>query len=326
MYSIGRLDKTRIPQLVEYNKRAYTERAGKAQELIDFWLSRDDKAYNDIIVVERNNELYGQVFFSKMFFYYKGERIDSYWNFDLIVDEVLRKEERGLDLMQYYIKEYPEYYCTGCGPLAVKLNLALGVKMLGDIRKYVSIVNPLWFPTAVFRGKVDVSKYPEKIGKNWRKVGSVLEMPQLGKPYNENMLEIGRDNDFMCWRFFSGYHPYSVYVDGNTGDYFVLTTTVQKHITALVLVDFRCSLASKEAFDEIVKATNKVANHIHVPMVICGSSHSMIDSVLEKHHYKSVGRPRPIMGRKKFKDAKEAIKNRTFAFVTLADSDGETSW
>ena len=52
----------------------------------------------------------------------------------------------------------------------------------------------------------------------------------------------------------------------------------------------------------------------------------MIDSVLESHHYKSIGRPRPIIGTKKYKTDKEAIKNRAFAFVTLAESDGEITW
>lgn len=326
MYHFGHLDKSQIEQLVEYNKKMYPSRAKTAKERIDFWLSRCENAYSDIIVVEKDNELYGQVFFSKMFVYNKGEREDSFWNFDLIVDEKLRKEERGLDLMQYYIKEYPEYYCTGSGPLAYRINLALGVKMLGEIRKYVGIVNPLWFVTAVFRGKVDVCKYPERVGKKWKRINSTAELHRLEQPYNADLFEIGRDGDFMNWRFFSGYHPYAVYVDDSTGDYFVVTTTVQKHITALVLVDFRCSLATKDGFEEIAKATRKIANKIYVPIVICGSSHTVIDAVLEEQNYKSIGRPRPIMGKKKFKDVKESIKDRSFAFVTLADSDGETSW
>lgn len=326
MYNFKHITHKEIPQLVEYNKQIYPERGEQTKPIIDFWVTRHSEAVSDIIVVEKDRRFYGQEFFSKMSFYYKGVYEESHWCFDLIVDEDLRKDCVGLDFMQYALGEYPNYYCTGSGPDAVKLHLALGKQLLGDIRKYVCLVNPLWFVTSLFRNKVEKSKYPKVIGEFWRKVESFDEMPKLRQPFNTNLFEVGRDAEFLKWRFFNDFHPYAVYVNDATKDYFVVTTIVQKHITAIVLLDFRCSLDDASAFKQIVKATHKIANTIHIPIVICGSSHTIIDNVLEAYHYKSLGRPRPIIGTKKYKKDKEVIKNRTFAFVTLAESDGEITW
>jgi len=327
MYDIRHITQQDIPQLVEYNEKTFPERGAEAKKIIDFWLSRRKNAFEDFICVEKDGVFYGEVLFSAMSAYYKGEYEESQWGFDLVVDEELRKEAIGLDLIQYHMKEYPNQYCTGSGPLAVKLNLKMGRMLLGDIRKYVKIVNPFWILTAAFRGKISEKKFPHTIGSTWEKVENAEEMPGFPQPYNNNILEIGRDKEYLKWRFFGGFHPYVMYKNTNNDDYFVVTTIVQKHLTAIVLMDFRCSLEDSNGFSAIVDATHKLANKLHLPISICGSSHTILDGVLENSGYKSVGRPRPIMGKKKtYKAEKEAIEARNFTLVTLADSDGEIYW
>ncbi len=327
MYNIRHLTQQDIPQLVKYNEKTFPERGEEEKRIIDFWLARRENAIEDFICVEKDGVFYGEVLFSAMSAYYKGEYEEAQWGFDLVVDEELRKEAIGLDLIQYHMKDYPNQYCTGSGPLAVKLNQKMGRMLLGDIRKYVKIVNPIWVLTAAFRGKIPTRKFPKTIGKAWEKVENAEQLPNIPQPYNGNILEIGRDKEYMKWRFFSGLHPYAMYKNTNNNDYFVVTTTVQKHLTAIVLMDFRCSLDDTEGFSAIVEATHKLANKLHLPISICGSSHAVIDNILEQNGYKSVGRPRPIMGkRKKYKAEKDAIKARTFTLVTLTDSDGEIYW
>ena len=65
---------------------------------------------------------------------------------------------------------------------------------------------------------------------------------------------------------------------------------------------------------------------LHLGMLIVGSSLKVVDYVLERHGFKSVGRPRPVMGLVKVKEYKEIINSREFLFTTFADSDGETNW
>lgn len=327
MYNIRHLTQQDVTQLIKYNEKAFPERGEEVKRIIDFWLARRENAIEDFICVEKDGVFYGEVLFSAMSAYYRGEYGESHWAFDLIVDEELRKDVIGLDLMLYPRKEYPDLYCTGSGPLALKMNLKMGGMLLGDIRKYVKIVNPLWVLTAAFRGKIQTKKFPKTIGNTWEKVENAEQLPDIPQPYNSDILEIGRDKDYMKWRFFCGFHPYAVYKNASNDDYFVVTTTVQKHLTVIVLMDFRCSLGDSEGFGAIVNATHKLANKLHLPISICGSSHASIDSVLEQNGYRSVGRPRPIIGRKKtYKAEKDAIEARTFTLVTLADSDGEIYW
>lgn len=148
MYNFKHITYKEIPKLIEYNKQTYPERGGYTKSIIDFWVARHSEAVSDILTVEKDGKFYGQEFYSKMAFYYKGVYEESHWCFDLIVDQKLRKDCIGLDFMQYALEEYPNYYCTGSGPDAVKLHLALGKQLLGDIRKYVGLVNPLWLSGA----------------------------------------------------------------------------------------------------------------------------------------------------------------------------------
>ena len=134
MYNFKHITYKEIPKLIEYNKQTYPERGGYTKSIIDFWVARHSEAVSDILTVEKDGKFYGQEFYSKMAFYYKGVYEESHWCFDLIVDQKLRKDCIGLDFMQYALEEYPNYYCTGSGPDAVKLHLALGKQLLGDIR------------------------------------------------------------------------------------------------------------------------------------------------------------------------------------------------
>lgn len=327
MYKIRHITSQEIPQFVKYSEKAFPERGKEEKRIIDFWLARRENAFEDFVCVEKDGEFYGEVLFSAMSAYYRGEYEEAHWTFDLIVDKELRKDVVGLDLVRTPVKDYPNLYCTGSGPLAVKINLKMGRMLLGDIRKYVKIINPFRFFTAAFRGKIPAEKFPKTIENVWQKVENVEQLPDIPQPYNSDILEIGRDKEYMKWRFFSDFHPYAMYKNTTNNDYFVVTTTVQKHLTAIVLVDFRCSLKDSEGFRDIVKATHKLANKLFLPISICGSSHTTLDGVLENNGYMSIGRPRPIMGKKKkFKTEKEAIEARSFTLVTLADSDGEVYW
>ena len=109
-------------------------------------------------------------------------------------------------------------------------------------------------------------------------------------------------------------------------NYFVLRTIVKKGITALVLVDFRCNMQCEEEIELMLRAVKKIMRKMWLAILICGSSHLMLDKKLESFHMYLVGRPRPFIGRISYKERKEDIKNRQFALVTLADSDGETLW
>ena len=316
-------------ELYEFNTRMYPEKSIDSKRYLDFWLSKSPDAIERVLLIKDDfGRIVGQNILSEMFYHYQGVRVDSVWGFDLIIEEQYRKGAWGIDLMLKNKEINPKTLATGSGPTALPINLKLGMKMLGEIRKYVGIISPLWLPFCIGKGHVNENKYPEivKVGDiSFLRVG-MQDYPVRNEPYNSSLLEIGRDKQFLEWRYNNNLHDYVFYREEGSDNFFVLRTTVIKHVTALILVDYRCDANAEKQFEDIIKAVKKVGSAIHVPILITGSSLSAFNKVLERNHLKSIGRPRPILGFLKCKDRKEDIAKRNFCLVTLADSDGETNW
>lgn len=326
---IKSLTKELLPSLYQYNKLIFPDKVIPADKYIKFWMSKTPDEYaQSLVIVDDENNIHGQILTSGMSVYYKQQKLDTVWLFDLIVDKSLRKEAWGMDIIVECFQKHPCSCSTGSGPTALPIHLKFGNKMLGEIRKYVGIINPLWLATSVLRGNVPVTKFPKEVkakGHTYIMVDK-QSIPDLKAPYNENLWEVARDKEFLQWRYFNGLHEYAFYKDIQKNDYFVVRTIIQSHVTAMLLVDFRCDVTTNESFECIYTAVGKVMSKLHLGVLITGSALATIDQVLEEHKLKSIGRPRPIIGFQKVKDRKADIEARNFAFVTLADSDGETNW
>lgn len=317
-----------IEKLIDFNTQVYPEKSIESRKYLDFWLSKGNANISDfIIIMDDEGRIQGQILSSPMAYYYNQEWKDSVWLFDLIVKEQLRKTAWGVDLLLACMETHPVSCSTGSGPAALPLHLKLGNKYLGEIRKYVGIVNPIYIINS-FHGKaIQIDKYPIEVMSGSGKYYKITkkELPNYNYPFNDNLFEIARDREYLQWRFFNDLHQYAFYLSEDEQSYFVVRSIKLKGFRVLELVDFRCK-AAEYSFDMIVKAVHKIAKNIHLPAVVCGSTLKAFDTVLEKHHYKSLGRPRPIIGFVNCKDRKDDIVQRNFCFVTLADSDGETNW
>lgn len=326
---IKSLTKELLPALYKYNKEIYPDKIIAADEYVNFWLSKTPDEYTqNLVLVEDDGTIHGQILTSGMSVYYKGQKQETVWLFDLIVDENLRKDAWGMDIIVECFQKHPRSCSTGSGPTALPIHLKLGNKMLGEIRKYVGIIYPLWLVTSVFRGNVPIGNFPGVVKVNdctFVKVDK-QNIPNLTSPYNDNLWEVSREKEFLLWRYFNDLHEYAFYKDVKSNDYFVVRTIIQSHVTAMLLVDYRCDVSTSEAFERIYAAVSDVMCKVRLGILITGSALATIDQVLEKHHFKAMGRPRPVIGFQKVKDRKLDIENRNFAFVTLADSDGETNW
>lgn len=324
-FCINNLSVNHIERLYTFNNRIYKDKAISAKSYIDFFLSKSEKETEACLVLEnQQEEIVGQIMVSSMSYFLDGRKVDSVWLYDLIVDEQLRKSAWGIDLLLYCMEQHPNSCSTGSGPTALPLHLKLGNKMLGEIRKYVKIVNPLYGITSFRRGIIPIDKFPKELNSYRKKRKD--ELHDLTKPFNKSLFEIGRDREFLQWRFFSSLHAYAFYQDMQSDDYFVLRTTVMHGITVMLLVDYRCNADEGTAFENMLAAVIRITKQLHLPIIVCGSTLAVIDQILEKHHFRSYGRPRPVIGFVKCKDCKQDIADRKFCFVTLADSDGETNW
>jgi|GEM_PF-5007317 len=319
---IKNLHKEDIASLYNFNRRMYPERK-LYRKILDFWLNKEPDAYKLFNIVCDNKIIYGQSLFSPMNYFYNNEKKASVWGFDLIVDESERKNIYGIDLLLYGKERFKESFATGSGPDALKINLKLGNKLIGEIKKYVGILNPIYF-VSPFRGVIPIKKF-HILSNNYEKIDA-NSLPDRFDPYNNDLLEISREKDFLKWRFFNELQEYAVYKMTDSDNYFVLRTIVKKHITCMVLVDFRCNMSNANEFEAILKSVKRIMNKLRLSILITGSSLSVSDIVLEKYHFKALGRNRPIISTVSFKNRQEDMNDRKFVFVTLADSDGEILW
>ena len=314
--------------LIEFNTRIYSNKIMNSRVYLDYWLSKANAIISDYVILKDDvGRIRGQILTTPMAYYYNQERTETVWLFDLIVDEELRKTAWGVDLLMACMDFYPASCSTGSGPAALPLHLKLGNSMLGELRKYVSIINPVYMLTSYHRKRVSIDSFPKEIESvegGFRKIGK-NELPIFDAPFNEKLFEISREKSFLEWRFFNDLHQYAFYLNEERRSYFVVRSILVKGLRVLELVDYRCS-ADRYSFDNIIKTVHKVAKAVHLPAVVCGSSLDSFDVVLEQHRYKSIGRARPIVGFVKCSDRHDDIAKRNFCFVTLADSDGETNW
>lgn len=316
-----------ISKIYDFNRTIFPDKKINSRKYIDFWISKSPKAIEEFLLLDDNGTIVGQDILSAISYYYKGEKIETVWGFDLIIEEKYRKDSWGLDLMLKSKELFPRLLATGSGPNAKAINLKMGMKDLGDIRKYVGIINPFFFLTSFKKKAVAIDKYPGTIkvnGTAYHKVNAA-QLSEYSTPFSDDLLEITREKEYLKWRFYNDLHQYAFYLRDNGTAFFVLRSIEIKGFRVMALVDFRCK-NSENDFEEIYQATAKVTKKLHLPVLVCGSSLKNLDAVLERHHFKSIGRPRPILGYLKCKDRKLDIEDRNFCFVTLADSDGETNW
>lgn len=318
-----------IPQLNDFYCLIHSENSrDEISSYVEHWLARTKNSLDYVTVQKEGSEIVGMTFFSPMYFYLRGLKYQSAWGFDLYVKERYRKEGYGAYMMMFNRKKFLNSFATGSNPNALALNKRLGCVQIGEIHKYVGIVNPLGLISSCFRGIVPTSKFPYELkvkGHFFKKI-SEEELPEPATPYNGHLLEISHDADFLKWKFFHSYLQYAFYLDSETNNYIVLRTIVKKHITMLMVADYRCNVNSDEELEILYQVARKVSNKIGVAFIFCGSSLCPVDKVFERHHFKAIGRHRPIISFEKECKKTEYvndIQNRNFVLVTLSDSDGE---
>lgn len=330
MPKITNLQKNDIEQFYKFNRIVFPERENIV-EIINFWFSKTNDEYLlSKILYRDSNEILGEILHSSMEYFYQNSIWKACWIFDYIVREDIRKEGYGIDLMEEVLKNKNEVpiFATGSGPLALKIELKMGFKLIGELKKYITIINPLYSLTSLFRKNIPLNKFPQKI-KVKNQIFSLINkknLPELAQPFNQDLLEIVHNKDFLNWRFFSNLHNYAFYLKEYGNDYFVIRTIAKKNITCLALVDYRCKIDNPNNFDTIIEATKEIAKRLRIAPIITGSSLQAFDEILEKKHFRTIGRNRPIISSKSFKNEDQRINDRSFIFVTLADSDGEISW
>ena len=329
MMKIKDLSPELYASFVAFNKAIYPERKN-IDELLKFRVlnspHKKDMELN-VVLLSDDEDVAGQALYYSTSYYHEGKTEQSLGGYDLIVKPKLRKMNYGLDLIEYISENRTQIaFASGVGDMALKIQKAIArAKVIGFLRKSIKIVNILNFPFAINR-QVSLKSYPQKIN-GFVKVADPTRLENLTKPYNDELLEFCRDREFLTWRFFEAPYEYAFYKSVDNDNYFVVRTIVKNHITAVVLVDYRCDLKQSQEITEIINAAVKLTNRLFLPVLITASSTIYVDTVLQEKSFKVIGRDRVMtIYQKGVKAYQQKIAERKFVFTTLADSDGEILW
>lgn len=315
-------------RLVDFNRRMYPSRKNVAAlqkfRMLDCPSSED--MHLNAIMLDDEGEIRAQILYTSTGYYLRGEKNECLWGYDLVVEPEFRKMNYGLDMLEY-MRDYRKlpFFAAGINETALKLEkIILKSRIIGYLKKYVKVVNPLFVPLAIDR-HIGVDRFPDRVGC-FRKATDCEKLPDRQTAYNMDLIEFVRDKAFLSWRFFKAPHSYAVYVSEEGTDYFVVRTIVRQHITALVLVDYRCSMQRTDALSGIIDAAIGLTKKLRLPILISASSLADADREFESKGFKTVGNHRPITMNRNVDSEKEKIDTRSFVFLTLADSDGEINW
>ena len=320
---IRKLTQEDIPELIRFGEEVYPDRKDSYSKLIHFVMDNRIGGYTGGVILVDGDRIVGQSLHTEMNLNYKGINRISGWGYELIVDEKLRKEAWGIEIMLGCRKNFPGACATGSNPNALKLNQKLGYTLVGEIKKYIGLSSILRFPINLLPTK---KSFPSEIN-GFKLINDISKFKERNY-FNVNLVEPGRDRNFIKWRYFTpNFKDYKLY-QNDAGDWFVVRIIRQKGFNMLLVSDYRCNLDSKDSFSNIYKTIRRIANKLYVPFILCSSSHKITDKVLNTKIAKSIGRPRPIIFAKQFKDwlLKDRINERDFCFITFGDSDGEWNW
>lgn len=325
---IEKLSKSTYEEWVNFNKRMYPTRDREHLEKLLYFRTYqmgERELCLNLLLLNDDGNIIGQILYNSTKCFFFGETKVSLWGFDFIIAPEMRKYAYGLDFLEYVQENVTDVsFASGIGDVALKLEKAYGSKIIGYLKKYVKIVNPLFLFSSIDR-TIYREKYPEKLS-GFVKVSEVVQLWDRQISYNSDMIEFYRGLAFLEWRFFKAPHDYVIYKSENTDNYFVVRTIIRKHITALVLVDYRCDWKNEKEFLDIVKTAQSLTNKLHLSVLITASSCKYGDAVLSSFKFRKIGRDRPITINKNIKQYKDRVNNRDLIFTTLADSDGELNW
>jgi hypothetical protein len=310
--------------LIAFNKEVYPKRKQRfVEQLMDFrYKNRMSDFCNNFILTD-GNQIYGQSLCSSLSYYFENQIKHGFWGFDFFVKKDKRRDGFGIDMMEAITSMGSEQWGTGVSDEALKIDLYLGYKLVGELKKYFRLQNPFCWIVSLFKN-YSKAKYPQFISKF-----SCVDrnnVPSYTEIFNDGLVEFVRGTNFLTWRFFDVPHHYAFYKDNDSDDYFVVRVIKKMGFAILVIVDYRCDLSHPLSFTSIIDATRELAKKLNCSFILTSSTLRVSDDLLEKISFKVLGKNRVMISTMVKKEHLDKIKRREFALVTLADSDGEILW
>ena len=331
---IRKIEDKDLNDLIQFNSKIYPRRIN-IEESIKYRFYHNPfitKLSNEnIIAKDSNDNIVGQVLMLPSELIYNKVKYPVYWAIDFFVDETSRGYSGFIIAKKAVSVNY--HFGVGVSDIALKLHLALGERIAGYLVKYVkfsSLFSILKFIKKNKSGLIKSYVFPESIeikgGKFIRVYDSKDIITEAGY-WNEDLIELTRDQIFMDWRFFYYPNKYFIYkyiddIESNNTIpiYFVVRSVKWRGVDCLLVVDYRLSLSNGDSLKKILKATTRLSQKLKIAASIFCSSLPNCDPLIRKQRFFKVGKKSVIVT--KFLNDKENMNvEKNMIFVTPADSD-----
>ena len=281
--------------------------------------------YPYVLLSYKDGKIVGQSLLSPFEWHFRGKTRRDYLGNDWYMMEGYRGA-MGSALAMQTLKDRPYYFGIGFSEMAERVWKYLGVRKIGNAKKFMWLRNPLRL-RKILRHSGSADMKPLKIPKRVAYKGMTFllaERPMGWKEsYWKDTLQFSHTAEFVRWRFFDSPRKYHFYMSEDGTAYFVLRKSSLKGMNLLLLVDYRVPFKDEKAFDSIVRITKKIAKANRLDGVFVVSSHAFFDKLLKRNFFLDIRGKGLIMTNAEIGVPAERMRKRELIYATMADSDVE---
>ncbi len=278
-----------------------------------------------VLLSYKDGKIVGQSLLNPFEWHFNGKTRRDYLGNDWYLMEKYRGA-MGSALAMQTLKDRPYYFGIGFSEMAERVWKYLGVRKIGNAKKFVWLRNPLKLRKLI-RHSGSPEGAPLKTPKRVAYKGITFLLAERPVHWKENYwkdtLQFSHTAEFVRWRFFDSPRKYHFYISEDKSSYFVLRKSFLKGLNLLLLVDYRVPFQDERAFDSIAKIAKKVAKANRLDGVFVVSSHAFFDNMLKKNFFIDIRGKGLIMTNAEIDAPAEKMRKRELIYATMADSDVE---
>ncbi len=333
--SVVECDINHRDSFIVFNTQIYKDRLTALEQAHYKWSVINEVFNASHFLALDDEKIVGQIVLLPYKCYYNNQKFDCVFAFDYIVDPAYLNTGVGVKLLAKTLKSHI-HFGMGVSNISRKLHIIMKEKSIGKVHKYLYTKNLL---ALVFAGiktylKWNVRKLPSTLHwpKSFQSHGLIVKVSETAPfqqfVWNNEIIEFGRDKDFVDIRFNKFPNKYVYYQIFNQLEklrgYFVCRVEIWRGMRVLIISDYRFVIQDEDVLNCILLVAKKLMQINRMDAILFGSSLKWIDETVQKNNFKKVGVPSEILTNLTLDtNWKEKADKRDFIFATPADSDFE---
>jgi len=338
---ISHLKFSQVREFLNFNNEVFRNRRDVKRRFLWHFFGNpflEDKLNPHIFICYKENKgIIGQFLLNPFEWHFRGKTKRGYWGVDYVVLEDYRGFS-GAMLAAKAIRDSDSYFTIGPSPTALDISLALGTRILGTLKKFLWVRNPISISLiainlaidnsqSLFHAKTKDNPFPSVLMINGFEFRLINELKIFEESHWNNTIESSRPLKFLKWRFFNDYKKYYFYMaESKNSTYFVVRKCYWRGLRLLVIVDYRVIQGDNSSWKSILQASKILAKETNCDGVITMSSHRFFDKELKSSFFLECGKEGRLISNIDIDVSDDAIKNRSIVYSTMADCDGDLNF